>query len=234
MVINYFFPGSTSPPICPGTPDKSFTGQNSDTTAGDYDFLYREYSDQGRWASPDPAGLTAVNLKLPQSWNRYAYVLNDPLVITDPQGLYCQWDDGSSDDESIQGGANPNECGSQGGTWVPDPVSNFMNGSPTAVQTCISVGGGPSTCTTSSLGSQVKVDPPSPSPNDFDQTWTWAALLNSGRNFNNWAPRGNPASGKYFLPQEQPPVKTLPNTEVFNGPKIEPTPEQINNSALGS
>jgi RHS repeat-associated protein len=70
-----------------GTPDKSFTGQNSDTTPGDFDFLYREYSNQGRWASPDPAGLAAVDPTSPQSWNRYAYVLNNPLGFTDPTGL---------------------------------------------------------------------------------------------------------------------------------------------------
>jgi RHS repeat-associated protein len=71
-----------------GTPDKSFTGQNSDTTAGNYDFLYREYSNQGRWASPDPAGLAAANLGDPRSWNRYAYVLNSPLSFVDPLGLH--------------------------------------------------------------------------------------------------------------------------------------------------
>jgi RHS repeat-associated protein len=69
-----------------GTPEKSFTGQNSDTTPGDYDFLYREYSNQGRWASPDPAGLAAVDPTAPQSWNRYAYVLNTPLNFVDPTG----------------------------------------------------------------------------------------------------------------------------------------------------
>jgi RHS repeat-associated protein len=71
-----------------GTPEKSFTGQNSDTTPGDFDFLYREYSNQGRWASPDPAGLAAVDPTAPQSWNRYAYVSNDPLDYIDPYGLY--------------------------------------------------------------------------------------------------------------------------------------------------
>ena len=34
-----------------GTADLSFTGQNQDTVSGDYDFLYREYSNQGRWPS---------------------------------------------------------------------------------------------------------------------------------------------------------------------------------------
>jgi RHS repeat-associated protein len=40
-----------------------------------YDFLYREHSPvQGRWLSPDPAGMAAANPADPQTWNRYAYV----------------------------------------------------------------------------------------------------------------------------------------------------------------
>jgi RHS repeat-associated protein len=70
-----------------GSADLSFTGQNSDTVSGDYDFLFREYSMQGRWASPDPAGLGAVDPTNPQSWNRYAYVLNNPTNLVDPLGL---------------------------------------------------------------------------------------------------------------------------------------------------
>lgn len=70
-----------------GTTDLSFTGMNSDTTSNVYDFLYREYSNQGRWPSPDPAGLSSVNRTNPQSWNRYAYALNNPLVLIDPRGL---------------------------------------------------------------------------------------------------------------------------------------------------
>lgn len=71
----------------------SFTGQNSDTVGGDYDFLMREYSFVGRWLSPDPAGLAAVDPSDPQSWNRYAYVRNSPTELTDPAGL-C-WPDES-------------------------------------------------------------------------------------------------------------------------------------------
>jgi RHS repeat-associated protein len=74
-----------------GTADLSFTGQNQDTVSGDYDFLYREYSTQGRWPSPDPAGLAAADPTNPQSWNRYAYVLNNPLALVDPQGLDCAY-----------------------------------------------------------------------------------------------------------------------------------------------
>jgi RHS repeat-associated protein len=70
-----------------GTTDLSFTGMNQDTVSGLYDFAAREYGIQGRWPSPDPSGLSAVSLKDPQTWNRYAYVRNSPLHEVDPQGL---------------------------------------------------------------------------------------------------------------------------------------------------
>jgi RHS repeat-associated protein len=71
-----------------GAIDNSFTGQNQDTTAGLYDFLYREHDpNQARWTSPDPAGLAAVDPTNPQSWNRYAYLVNGPLNVTDQGGL---------------------------------------------------------------------------------------------------------------------------------------------------
>jgi RHS repeat-associated protein len=73
----------------------SFTGMRSDVAAvsgaatnGLYDFLARELPPtQGRWISPDPAGLAAVNFTNPQSFNRYAYVGNTPMNATDPVGL---------------------------------------------------------------------------------------------------------------------------------------------------
>jgi RHS repeat-associated protein len=71
-----------------GSDDPSFTGQNADTSSTLYDFTFREYSpSQGRWVSPDPARLAVANLSAPQSWNRYAYVLNDPLRAIDPDEL---------------------------------------------------------------------------------------------------------------------------------------------------
>jgi RHS repeat-associated protein len=67
--------------------DFSFTGMNQDTVANLYDFPAREYNGiQGRWASPDPAGLSAVDDTDPQTWNRYAYVRNTPLHLVDPSG----------------------------------------------------------------------------------------------------------------------------------------------------
>ncbi len=110
--------------------DPSFTGQNSDTVTGDYDFLAREYSTQGRWPSPDPAGQVAVDPTTPQSWNRYAYVLNDPLNLIDPSGLYWQcW--------SVQSGA-----GETGGCdWFPDPPPPPPPGSCPPVMSCGPTGG---------------------------------------------------------------------------------------------
>ena len=95
-----------------GTQDLSFTGEGQDTVSGDYDFLFREYSIQGRWPSPDPAGLAAAALTNPQSWNRYAYVLNNPISLIDPLGLH--W-------ECVTitiGGQSTTQC-----KWVDDPTT---------------------------------------------------------------------------------------------------------------
>ncbi len=75
--------------------DLAFTGQNQDTetsaaggASGLYDFMFRRHSPvQGRWLSPDPAGLAAVNPSDPQSWNRYAYLANRPTNSVDALGL---------------------------------------------------------------------------------------------------------------------------------------------------
>lgn len=70
-----------------GVTNTSFAGNNQDTTTNLYDAQFREYEITGRWPSPDPAGLKAVDPRNPQSWNRYAYVMNNPLSVTDPSGL---------------------------------------------------------------------------------------------------------------------------------------------------
>jgi RHS repeat-associated protein len=64
-----------------------FTSKERDTESGlDY-FLARYYgSTQGRFTSPDPL-LTSGKPTTPQSWNRYSYVLNNPLKYIDPLGL---------------------------------------------------------------------------------------------------------------------------------------------------
>ena len=73
-----------------GSSPTDFTGQESDANGNTtYYFPERQYrSTEGRWLSPDPVGLGAVDFSNPQSFNRYAYALNDPLTQVDPQGTF--------------------------------------------------------------------------------------------------------------------------------------------------
>jgi RHS repeat-associated protein len=67
----------------------SYAGTIQDIVFGTYDATFRHYDPtSGRWLSPDPAGLGAVDLTNPQSLNRYAYVINNPLSFADPFGLF--------------------------------------------------------------------------------------------------------------------------------------------------
>jgi RHS repeat-associated protein len=65
-----------------------FTGKERDTESG-LDFFGARYfaSTLGRFVSPDPL-LNSGQPWNPQSWNRYAYVENNPLRYTDPLGLF--------------------------------------------------------------------------------------------------------------------------------------------------
>jgi RHS repeat-associated protein len=84
-----------------GTPwDERYAGMwQRDSGVTGLDFTpFRRYSSRlGRWASPDPLAGDITN---PQSLNRYAYVLNNPLSYVDPFGddaitddNGCTWDD---------------------------------------------------------------------------------------------------------------------------------------------
>lgn len=42
---------------------------------------------EGRWITPDPAGLSAVNVANPQTLNRYGYTANNPVSAADASGL---------------------------------------------------------------------------------------------------------------------------------------------------
>ncbi len=69
--------------------DTFFTGVGQSAEAADLkNFPARLYqTTQGRWITPDPAGLSAVDLTNPQTFNRYGYAGGDPLNTTDPTGL---------------------------------------------------------------------------------------------------------------------------------------------------
>jgi RHS repeat-associated protein len=72
---------------CPGITPLHFTGKERDTESNLDNFGARYYSNTfGRWMSPDPGKISAPHLANPQKWNEYAYVLNNPLALFDPDG----------------------------------------------------------------------------------------------------------------------------------------------------
>ena len=79
--------GEEVAPTHPNPERKLFTGQERDAeTALDY-FGARYYrSDIGRFTTVDPELNVKEALVDPQRWNRYAYVTNNPLKFTDPDG----------------------------------------------------------------------------------------------------------------------------------------------------
>jgi RHS repeat-associated protein len=67
---------------------QKFAGMEKDDVSGMSHTLWRKYDGMsGRWTSPDPYDAT-MTIGDPQSFNRYAYVNNDPVNQTDPDGLY--------------------------------------------------------------------------------------------------------------------------------------------------
>ena len=65
-----------------------FTGKERDAESGLDDFGARHFgSPLGRFISVDPAGASG-KVGNPQGLNRYSYVLNNPLRLVDPDGMY--------------------------------------------------------------------------------------------------------------------------------------------------
>ena len=103
------------------------TGKERDSESGNDYFGARYYaSSMGRFMSPDPSGLAYADPTNPQSLNLYSYVLNNPLVNTDPDGQQCVWDDGSFDSADDKQTGNTGGCQAAGGTYF-DP-STFTAG----------------------------------------------------------------------------------------------------------
>jgi RHS repeat-associated protein len=73
-----------------GTPERfGFTGYEFDSESG-YNYAVNRYQSPllGRFLSADPL---PGSVGSPQSWNRYAYVRNNPLNLTDPSGAMVQY-----------------------------------------------------------------------------------------------------------------------------------------------
>lgn len=64
-----------------------YAGMERDEATGLDHTLWRKYEARaGRWTTPDPY-LGSMSVGDPQSFNRYAYVRNDPVNFIDPSGL---------------------------------------------------------------------------------------------------------------------------------------------------
>ena len=72
-----------------GMTNRRFTTYERSTTTGlDYAVNRHYDSQQGRFTQVDPIGMKASSLEHPQTLNLYAYVANDPVNRTDPDGLF--------------------------------------------------------------------------------------------------------------------------------------------------
>ena len=83
---NYYpFGGYVNPPT--DVLEQRFTGKERDVESGN-DYFRARYnsSAMGRFLSPDPS-MDSVALRNPQTWNRYAYTVNNPLRFIDPTGM---------------------------------------------------------------------------------------------------------------------------------------------------
>jgi RHS repeat-associated protein len=89
---------------------QKFTSYERDIESGlDYAKARMFGSSYGRFTSPDPL-LGSARIENPQTLNRYVYVLNNPLVLTDPTGLW-EWGDlagGSATDEQLEANSHDN------------------------------------------------------------------------------------------------------------------------------
>ena len=102
------------------------TGKERDAESGNDYFGARYYaSSMGRFLSPDPGWFDAIDPQNPQTWNLYAYVLNNPLAIVDPDGYDCVYlNDAGNGVESVDTHSNSGECGDHGGYWVDGTVTH--------------------------------------------------------------------------------------------------------------
>ena len=90
---------------------QKFTGYERDDEIR-LDFAQARYYaiTQGRFTSPDPLIASARAVE-PQSWNRYSYAINSPLVYTDPSGLDWWYDPRAKNPSPVWFDTDP------GGNW---------------------------------------------------------------------------------------------------------------------
>jgi RHS repeat-associated protein len=84
-----YYPYGGEIDVSNGVPQNyKFTSKERDAESGLDNFGARyDASSMGRFMSPDPSN-ASVDFWIPQTWNRYAYALNDPLQFVDRNGLW--------------------------------------------------------------------------------------------------------------------------------------------------
>jgi RHS repeat-associated protein len=88
---------------------QKFTGYERDSESG-LDYAQARYyaNMQGRFTSPDPL-MSSGKPGDPQTWNRYSYCFNNPIVLTDPSGMEVP--KGPSDSKWLAGLRGPEQDG---------------------------------------------------------------------------------------------------------------------------
>lgn len=138
-----------------------YTGQEQDSETGLYNYNARLYDpDLARFLAPDTIVPDPAN---PQSFNRYSYVLNNPMDLVDPTGHHSIWGDILGGLEIIAGGVIA-ICAPYADEFVPElemgglalmgyGVSHFPSDIEASGQTTVASIGGPTpSSSTSSEG----------------------------------------------------------------------------------
>ncbi|MGH9413493.1 MAG: RHS repeat-associated core domain-containing protein [Terriglobales bacterium] len=137
-------------------------------------------SNVARFLSPDPAGLAAANPANPQTWDRYAYVGNQPLEYTDRTGL-CPPCCGNPCNVTAPwpcigscGGGGGGGGGVGGGGCGGGPSTEFVNVGMVTAEDC---GGGGGSSRVGPGGNPTNPPPgaPPPGPSIWSRFTGWAS-----------------------------------------------------------
>jgi RHS repeat-associated protein len=105
-----------------------------------------EDSVSGRFLSPDPRGIILGNT---QSWNRYSYVMNNPLTLIDPTGFGCISDGDGSSPTTCDTGVNDGGANGPSATSPDFPTAPMIKPIPLVEVLGSTCPAGPVACTSS-------------------------------------------------------------------------------------